>query len=131
MNLVDYRYTNGALNPRLGVSPVGLLQDAHLLVPFQVLDPVPYPRRERAILQAHQRLHVLHDVLGRVLRRGVHVAVQDGLVLAPCVPRVVPDVVDAFGLGVRDSYRAGLVPVGSKGVDGAVSVSAGINLGFF
>jgi len=27
---------------------------------------------------------------------------------------VVPDVVDAFGLGVRDSYRAGLVPVGSK-----------------
>ena len=56
---------------------------------------------------------------------------QDGLVLAPCVPRVVPDVVDAFGLGVRDSYRAGLVPVGSKGVDGAVSVSAGINLGFF
>ena len=56
---------------------------------------------------------------------------QDGLVLAPGVPCVVPDVVDAFGLGVRDSYRAGLVPVGSKGVDGAVSVSAGINLGFF
>jgi hypothetical protein len=27
---------------------------------------------------------------------------------------VVPDIVDAFGLGVRDSYRAGLVPVGSK-----------------
>ena len=131
MNLVDYRYTNGALNPRLGVSPVGLLQDAHLLVPLQVLDPVPYPRRERAILQTHQRLHVLHDVLGRVLRRGVHVAVQDGLVLAPCVPRVVPDVVDAFGLGVRDSYRAGLVPVGSKGVDGGVTVSAEISLGFY
>jgi len=48
--------------------------------------------------------------------------VQDGLVLAPGVPGVVPDVVDPFGLGVRDSYRAGLVPVGSRRAGGTVSV---------